>query len=35
VNYGRKFIDIRTDRSGPMIMVKAKPNVTNAELMDE
>ncbi|MBK7889236.1 MAG: ABC transporter permease [Bacteroidetes bacterium] len=35
VNYGRKFIDIRTDRSGPMIMVKAKPNVTNAELIDE
>ncbi len=35
VNYGRKFIDIRSDRAGPMIMVKAKELVTNQELMDE
>ena len=35
VNYGRKFIDIKTDRSGPMIMVKAIPNIANQELIDE
>lgn len=35
VNYGRKFIDVRSDRSGPMFMVKALPNVTNQELIDE
>ncbi|MBL7924234.1 MAG: ABC transporter permease [Bacteroidia bacterium] len=35
VNYGRKFIDIKSDRSGPMIMVKARSNVSNQELMDE
>lgn len=35
VNYGRKFIDIKTERSGPMIMVQAKPYVSNQELMDE
>jgi putative ABC transport system permease protein len=35
VNYGRKFIDIKSERSGPMIMVQAKPYVSNQELMDE
>lgn len=35
VNFGRKFVDIRSDRSGPMIMVKAKEGVSNAELTDE
>lgn len=35
VNYGRKFIDIKSERSGPMIMVQAKPHVSNQELMDE
>lgn len=35
VNYGRKFIDIKTERSGPMIMVQALPMVSNQELMDE
>jgi putative ABC transport system permease protein len=35
VNYGRKFIDVRSDRSGPMFMVKAIPSATNQELIDE
>lgn len=35
VNYGRKFIDIRSDRSQPMFMVKAREGVSNQELMDE
>lgn len=35
VNFGRKFIDVRTDRAGPMFMVKAKEGVSNAELIDE
>lgn len=35
VNYGRKFIDIKTDRAGPLIMVKAKPGITNKALIDE
>lgn len=35
VNSGRKFIDVKSDRSGPMIMVKAKEGVSNAELIDE
>jgi len=35
VNYGRKFIDIKSERSGPMIMVKAKANVSNQQLMEE
>jgi putative ABC transport system permease protein len=34
-NYGRKFIDIRSDRSDPRILVKAKVGVSNEELMDE
>lgn len=35
VNYGRKFIDVRSDRAGPMFMVKALPTATNQELIDE
>lgn len=34
-NYGRKFVDIRSDRSDPRILVKAKVGVSNEELMDE
>ena len=35
VNYARKFVDIRSDRADPTIMVKAKSSVSNQELMDE
>ncbi|MFM1744466.1 MAG: hypothetical protein RLZZ630_403 [Bacteroidota bacterium] len=34
-NYGRKFIDIRSDRSDPRVLVKAREGVSNEELMDE
>lgn len=35
VNYARKFLDVKSDRLNPLIMVKAKAGVTNEELMDE
>lgn len=35
VNFARKFLDIRSDRLNPIIMVKAKEGISNAELMDE
>ena len=35
VNYARKILDIRSDRLSPTIMAKAKPGVSNRELMDE
>ena len=35
VNFGRKFIDIRSERTQPMFMVKAKEGISNQELMDE
>jgi putative ABC transport system permease protein len=35
VNTVRAVIDIRSDRLNPMVMVKAKPNVTTDELIDE
>ncbi len=35
VNRVRASIDIRSERLNPMIMVKAKPNVSNEELSDE
>jgi putative ABC transport system permease protein len=35
VNYVRNLVDIRNDNFDPFIMVKAKPGVTNAELIDE
>lgn len=35
VNYGRKYVDIRSDRGGPLIMAKAREGVSNAELIDE
>jgi len=35
INFARKILDIRSDRLNPFIMVKGKPGVTNAELIDE
>jgi putative ABC transport system permease protein len=35
VNYARKFLDIKSERLNPTIIVKAKDGVTNQELMDE
>ncbi len=35
ITFLRTMIDIRSDRAGPMIWVKAKPNVSNEELKDE
>ncbi|HOS47681.1 MAG TPA: ABC transporter permease [Bacteroidia bacterium] len=35
VNFARKFLDIRSERLNPMIMVKGKEGVTNNELIDE
>ena len=34
-NFARYMIDVRSERSDPTIYVKAKPNVSNAEMMDE
>ncbi len=35
VNFARKFLDIRSERLNPMIMVKGKEGVANNELIDE
>lgn len=35
VNYGRKYVDIRSDGGGPLIIAKAKEGVMNAELIEE
>jgi putative ABC transport system permease protein len=35
INYARKFLDIRREEMGPLIMAKAKEGVTNQELIDE
>jgi hypothetical protein len=35
VNYARRFLDIRSDQLEPRIMVKGKPGISNAQLMDE
>lgn len=35
VNFARNIIDLRSDRLDPMIMVRAKPGVSNDELIDE
>lgn len=35
VNFARKFMDIRSEQLHPLIMVKAKPGVSNQELIDE
>ncbi|WP_317899837.1 ABC transporter permease [Aurantibacillus circumpalustris] len=34
-NFARYIMDVRSERSDPTIYVKAKPNVSNAEMMDE
>ncbi len=35
INFARNFIDLKNERSGSTIVVKAKKNVTNEELIDE
>lgn len=35
INFARNLIDLRNDRFEPMIMAKAKPGVSNDELIDE
>ncbi|UTW64672.1 ABC transporter permease [bacterium SCSIO 12741] len=35
LNYARSFLDIRSEQTNPMILVKAKPKVANQELIDE
>lgn len=35
IQYLRTFIDIRSERAGPMIWIRAKPNITNIELANE
>ena len=35
INYARNLIDLRSERFDPMIMVKAKPGISNDELIDE
>jgi putative ABC transport system permease protein len=34
-NFARLFMDVKSENSDPFIAVKAKPNVTNAQLKDE
>ncbi|MCC6371893.1 MAG: ABC transporter permease [Bacteroidia bacterium] len=34
-NFARYIIDVNSERSDPTIYVKAKPNISNAEMMDE
>ena len=34
-NFGRKFLDTKSENAEPYILAKAKPNVTNAEMSDE
>lgn len=35
VTFARKFIDLRSDRVGPTIMARAKPGISNQEMMEE
>lgn len=35
VKYARGIVDVNSERYGPLIMVKAKPNVSNLEMKDE
>lgn len=35
VNYVRNFIDIRSEAVGPVVIIKAKKNISNLELKDE
>jgi len=34
-NFGRKFMDTRSENSDPFIMAKAKPGISNEEMADE
>jgi putative ABC transport system permease protein len=34
-NFGRKFLDTKSENADPFILVKAKPNITNEEMSDE
>ncbi len=34
-NFGRKFLDTKSENADPFILAKAKPNITNAEMSDE
>src|SRR6185436_5587348 len=34
-NFARYVMDIKSERADPTIYAKTKPNVTNAEMMDE
>lgn len=35
INYARNIVDLRSERLNPMIMVQAKENISNQELIDE
>ena len=35
LNYLNQFIDVNSERYGPFIMVKAKPGITNEEMIDD
>ncbi len=34
-NFGRRFLDVKSENADPFILAKAKPNVTNLEMADE
>lgn len=34
-NFGRKFLDTKSENADPFILAKAKPNISNAEMSDE
>jgi putative ABC transport system permease protein len=34
-NFGRKFLDTKSENADPFILAKAAPNITNAEMADE
>lgn len=34
-NFGRRFLDTKSENADPFILAKAKPNITNAEMSDE
>jgi putative ABC transport system permease protein len=34
-NFGRKFLDTKSENADPFILAKAKPNITNDEMADE
>ncbi len=34
-NFGRRFLDVKSENADPFIMAKAKPGITNGEMSDE